>query len=271
MQNKTEPAFNALPSALASVRELSWRQRWTLLIGRLNLIPTEDRVETEILGALARPARPTTLAFINAHAMNSVVHDARFADTLLAADMLLRDGSGMRLLLKLTGRDPGLNLNGTDLIPRLIGRFAGRGVALFGTVEPYLGAAARRVEQDLAPGARLLRADGFQPEATYLDLARRERPGLIVLGMGMPKQEAVARILRAELAHPCLIVCGGAIIDFLGGRVERAPGWSRALGMEWAFRLLKEPRRLFRRYVLGNPVFIARALVLVLRRRLGSP
>jgi hypothetical protein len=88
---------------------------------------------------------------------------------------------------------------------------------------------------------------------------------LIILGMGMPRQEIVALALRAALHRPCLIVCGGAILDFLGGRVPRAPRLLQGLGLEWAWRLAREPRRLFRRYVLGNPVFIGRALRLALQ------
>jgi exopolysaccharide biosynthesis WecB/TagA/CpsF family protein len=77
--------------------------------------------------------------------------------------------------------------------------------------------------------------------------------------MGMPKQEIVAARLAAS-GVPCLIVCGGAILDFLGGKVSRAPQWVRGLGCEWVFRLLSEPKRLFSRYVVGNPLFILRTL-----------
>jgi exopolysaccharide biosynthesis WecB/TagA/CpsF family protein len=56
-----------------------------------------------------------------------------------------------------------------------------------------------------------------------------------------------------------VIVCGGAILDFLGGGATRAPAWMRRLGIEWLYRLAREPRRLFKRYVLGNPLFLSRA------------
>jgi exopolysaccharide biosynthesis WecB/TagA/CpsF family protein len=80
--------------------------------------------------------------------------------------------------------------------------------------------------------------------------------------MGMPRQEEVAILLRSALNFPCLIVCGGAIIDFMGGKTSRAPLWVRQARMEWAYRLALEPRRLFQRYVVGNPVFLARALTM---------
>ena len=70
----------------------------------------------------------------------------------------------------------------------------------------------------------------------------------------------MAAALRTVISHPCLIVCGGAIIDFLGGKTPRAPLWMRQVGLEWVFRLALEPRRLFHRYVIGNPLFLMRAL-----------
>jgi exopolysaccharide biosynthesis WecB/TagA/CpsF family protein len=76
----------------------------------------------------------------------------------------------------------------------------------------------------------------------------------------MPRQEEVAVLLRAALGYPCLIVCGGAIIDFIGNKTSRAPAWMRRTGLEWAWRLALEPKRLFKRYVLGNPLFLARSL-----------
>jgi N-acetylglucosaminyldiphosphoundecaprenol N-acetyl-beta-D-mannosaminyltransferase len=178
----------------------------------------------------------------------------------MSADLVLRDGAGMAILMRLLHEVPGLNLNGTDLIPKILRLYAGRPIALFGTQEPYLEAARNVVTTRLAPGSECITAHGFLDTASYLQLAAQQRPSVIVLGMGMPRQEEVAAVLRGALDYPCLIICGGAIIDFLGGKTSRAPGWMRAAGLEWAYRLALEPKRLFRRYVLGNPLFLARAL-----------
>src|SRR5690606_40821841 len=77
---------------------------------------------------------------------------------------------------------------------------------------------------------------------------------IIVLAMGMPKQEQVAVQLRDALNTPALLICGGAILDFAAERFPRAPLWMRRFGLEWLFRLLLEPRRLFKRYALGIPL-----------------
>jgi N-acetylglucosaminyldiphosphoundecaprenol N-acetyl-beta-D-mannosaminyltransferase len=243
-----------------------WRPRWQELVKSVVRVHSA-RGEELLLETLAAPTESRVLAFVNAHAMNSAASSPDFFDAVMSADLVLRDGIGMAILLRLLHQVPGLNLNGTDLIPKILRRYAGKRIALFGTQEPYLEAARGVVATRLAPGSDCITANGFLDTDAYVRLATQHRPGVIVLGMGMPRQEEVAAVLRAGLGYPCLIVCGGAIIDFLGGKTSRAPSWMRASGLEWAYRLALEPKRLFRRYVLGNPLFIARALRLAATSR----
>jgi len=238
-----------------------WQAHWQELVRCLTLVPAE-RGEQQLIDRLAQPAQPTVLAFVNAHAMNSVVDSRPFYEAVRAADLILRDGIGMAILLRLMNLVPGLNLNGTDLIPKLLRRYDGQGIALFGTQDPYLSRARDALAERIAPASACVTAHGFLETAEYVRLAAEHRPALIVLGMGMPRQEEVAGVLRAALGYPCLIVCGGAIIDFIGGKTSRAPRLVQLVGLEWAFRLAQEPRRLFRRYVIGNPLFLARAVQL---------
>lgn len=242
-----------------------WRQRWALLIGRIEQVQTTEQ-KLQLLNSLSHPQKPYTLAFVNAHAMNSVATSASFFCDLYSADMVLRDGSGMAALFSFMRQPPGLNLNGTDLIPQIVRRFNKRTIAIFGTRNPYLEQGAQAIMLQFAPQSTCIRAHGFLDSAAYVKLAAKHRPELILLGMGMPKQEDVATALRSTLTYPCLIVCGGAIIDFVAGKMPRAPRWVRKIGMEWIFRLILEPRRLFRRYVIGNPLFVARVLRFVFTR-----
>jgi len=246
-----------LPSA--AVR--GWRPRWHELVQGIVRVHSH-RGEEQLVDSLASPAEPRVLAFVNAHAMNCAAASPSFFNALMSADVVLRDGIGMALLLRLLNQEPGLNLNGTDLIPKVLKRYAGRSIALFGTEEPYLSRAGQEIVTRAAPDSACVTAHGFHETEHYLHMAATHRPDLIVLGMGMPRQEEVARVLRAALGFPCLIVCGGAIIDFMGGKTSRAPAWLRRTGLEWLFRLLREPRRLFGRYVVGNPLFLVRALSL---------
>jgi len=252
----------------ASVSE--WQPRWRELVQGVVRVHTE-RGEQQLLESLAHPGEPTVLAFINAHAMNSAAVSRKFYESLMSADIVLRDGIGMAILLRMLNQSPGLNLNGTDLIPKILALYAGRSIALFGTQDPYLRKARDKVTTQLAPGSRCVTTHGFLETTDYIKLATAHRPELIVLGMGMPRQEEVACTLRAAVGYPCLIVCGGAIIDFMGGKTSRAPEWMRSCGLEWAYRLALEPQRLFQRYVVGNPIFLARAFSLARATMRQSP
>lgn len=110
-------------------------------------------------------------------------------------------------------------------------------------------------------------ASGFEDTGFYVREARRTRPTLIVLGMGLPRQEQLACELRSRAPDAGLIVCGGAILDFLGGKVKRAPAWLHDARMDWTYRLCREPRRLFRRYVMGNPAFLMKVAAWCFARR----
>lgn len=239
--------------------KLAWRIRWKRLVQQLHVVG-DLAAEQSLIERLSRPEKSTVLAFVNAHAMNLATRNAEFGQALTMADVLLRDGSGMAILLRQLGLEPGLNMNGTDFIPKLLAAYKGRRVAFWGTREPHLGQAVRSSVECFGIQPVSV-CDGFAELDNYLRLARETQPELIVLGMGMPKQEALAAALAAS-GQPCVVVCGGAILDFLGGKVERAPQWLRRLGGEWVFRLAREPRRLFMRYVVGNPLFLVRAVLL---------
>lgn len=242
---------------------------WAPILERLQSVPDEIAARA-LLRRLAKSARlserPRVLAFVNAHALNLAAESAGFARALSAADVLLRDGAGLALLLRRCGRPPGLNMNGTDFIPQLLRACDGLSVAVIGTREPYLERGLVRMQREFVPRSALWGVDGFQPPSTYLHLLRERRPSLVLLAMGMPRQEELALWLRSQLAHGCLLVCGGAIVDFLGGRTRRAPLLLQRMGMEWAWRLGQEPVRLFKRYVIGNPRFLWRTWRLKLDR-----
>ena len=218
-----------------------------------------------LLDELLHPSRPYIVSFVNAHAANLGWKTPGMLESLLNSDLLLRDGIGVKLGLKALGLPCGLNMNGTDLIPKIARRYKGRRAALFGTRAPWLDHARQKLQ---AEGLDVVAChDGFSSPETYLELAAATQPALIILAMGMPKQEDIAIRLRARLTNPVLIVNGGAVLDFLGGKVTRAPKLLRNLGLEWLYRLYLEPQRLAQRYLLGIPEFFSHVAV---TRLLGS-
>ncbi len=233
------------------------------MLDHLTVPETEADVEAW-LNTLPEAQEAQVISFVNAHAVNLMMKDESLFEALTQSDVLLRDGSGMKILMKWLGREPGENLNGTDLIPRIVEMFSAaetdKKIAIYGTQEPWLSKGSDVIEKRGGNVVSIL--DGFQEAADYAAELNASSPDLIILAMGMPKQEKVSMALRAAAKQPCTIINGGAIIDFLAERVNRAPLAWRKLGMEWLYRLLQEPKRLFGRYIVGNFVFLARGLIL---------
>jgi N-acetylglucosaminyldiphosphoundecaprenol N-acetyl-beta-D-mannosaminyltransferase len=208
--------------------------------------------------------RPRRVCFVNADCVNLALHDAEYRETLRTADLAFADGIGMRLAGIFLGRKVRDNVNGTDLFPRLCQALDGRGKRIFllgarpGTAERMAGWMAGRYPGIVVSGCR----DGyFSPaeEADVIQQVRRSQSDLLLVAFGAPRQDVWVDQHLAELGVKVAVGVGG-LLDFFGGRIPRAPRWIRRLGMEWCYRLYQEPRRLARRYLLGNPVFLARVL-----------
>ncbi|RKT10539.1 exopolysaccharide biosynthesis WecB/TagA/CpsF family protein [Paraburkholderia sp. RAU2J] len=233
-----------------------YHMRGNSVIRKLTLVKSE-REHERILESMRQMQRPVIVSFLNAQAFNLAWKETEFRRSLVESDVLFRDGVGVSILLTMLGIHPGINMNGTDLIPKMLERSTGR-VALLGTRDPYLSTAADKLASSGIPIA--LKLDGFHPENRYVEAILSSRPDIVILAMGMPKQERVAFALKNAVTWPCLIVNGGAILDFISGRVTRAPNVVQSLHLEWLFRLAQEPKRLFRRYVMGNAIFLFRAI-----------
>lgn len=222
---------------------------------------TSDAVIDHILA----PGRNSRIAFLNAHCANVLHHDADYADAVASADLVLPDGIGVELAARLCGERIAENLNGTDFTPRLLQAAAGRGMRIF-LLGGQPGVATRAAQQltTLVPGLKVCgTCDGYggiADEAATLAEIRAARPDILLVAMGVPKQEIW--LARNADRLPTRITMGvGALFDFLSGRIMRAPEPIRKLRCEWVWRLAMEPRRMARRYVLGNFAFAARAVV----------
>src|SRR4051812_33415060 len=112
-------------NAIAAPLENDWQSRWQQLVQGVVRVHT-GRGEQQLLESLAHPREPEVVAFVNAHAMNSAAVSRKFFEAMISADIVLRDGIGMAILLRLLNQAPGLNLNGTDLIPKILRLYAGR-------------------------------------------------------------------------------------------------------------------------------------------------
>ena len=225
----------------------------------------------EELARLYERERPALVAYANAHTLNLASRDSGYRDVLRAADIVLNDGAGLDIAGRLFGRPFPENLNGSDFNPMILEEAAARGWPVF-----FLGArpgvaeeAVRRLSERIS-GLRVVgtRNGYFGPESS--DAVAREiaatGAGLLMVAMGNPLQEEwLNRYLEATGAR--LGIGVGAFFDFSAGVVPRAPAWMNKLWLEWLYRLLQEPRRMWRRYVVGNPLFLLRVLRARLTRR----
>lgn len=223
---------------------------------------TMDAALAWIIDASA-PGRPRRqLAFVNADCLNLAWGDLGYRGVLRRADLVLPDGIGIRVGCRLLGWGLRENVNGTDMFPLLCQAAAASGRSLFLLgARPGIAAAAAAAMQQRVPGLRIAGIrDGYFPEGHEQEvIARINASGadILLVAFGAPRQETWIARHRAALAAPVAMGVGG-LFDFYSGRMRRAPLWMRELGLEWVYRLLQEPGRLWRRYLVGNPVFLYR-------------
>lgn len=204
------------------------------------------------VAAARDPEHPKFFAFVNAHCLNLAYVDAAYAEILRRCDVVWPDGTGVRMAGRRLGFPVPENVNGTDLFPLLSGR-----VFLYGAAPGVAERAAENVRAKYPQMTVVGTADGFGDERAVIEAVNRVRPDILLVAKGVPLQEKWIAAHLGELRCGCAIAVGG-LLDFVSGRIPRAPLWMRRLGIEWLYRLKCEPVRMFRRYVIGNPLFLSR-------------
>jgi exopolysaccharide biosynthesis WecB/TagA/CpsF family protein len=239
----------------AELREIMGLRYWDVDLARA----------ARFLVGKAQAGERLQVFFVNAHCINVAARDSAYAQLLGNSPFLFADGAGMALAARLSGMSLTHNVNGTDLFPRLCAAAAAASVpvAFLGARRGVAVACATQMERE-HPGLKVVWvADGYLgevEEARRLEELQSSGAKMLFVAKGVPAQEHWIAAQAGQLAPP--VVLGvGALFDFYSGAISRAPHFMRVLRLEWLYRLLREPRRLFRRYVLGNPEFVARALL----------
>ncbi|MEM0899817.1 MAG: WecB/TagA/CpsF family glycosyltransferase [Pseudomonadota bacterium] len=242
----------------------------TLQMFGLDVVDTTlDQVVGRLLDEV-KAKRFRRVNFANANNVNIAHRDGAFRSALTNSTVL-PDGIGMDLACRLlNGRRFTADLNGTDLVPKLL-EAAPRGttIGLIGAAPGIADRAASSINE-LAPQVDVQHvAHGFlsddERRKFVADLAQSP-VDILLVAMGTPMQEKWAA-QNITASHTTLVLTVGALFDFLSGNVDRAPNWVRKSRFEWAYRLSREPGRLWQRYLIGNGIFLARALALKLSGR----
>lgn len=229
-----------------------------------------DDAARKIIDLSKRGSR-STVFFINAHCINTVLSDKEYNDALQSADMLLPDGSGLRLAAKLANRTVPHNLNGTDLFPEICKKAAkaGQKIYLLGGKPGVADECVSRMEAKYGEGLFAGCQDGyFDHEKTDDVIAAINASGasILLVGFGVPLQEKWVKAQREKINAPTVMAVGG-LFDYYSGNIPRAPEMVRKLGCEWIWRLAQEPRRLAGRYIMGNAKFVMTAISYALLAR----
>ena len=197
-----------------------------------------------------------------------IEHDLLFREIYEGADLVLTDGKPLIWMSRLMGVPINEKISGSDYFPEVCKMAAREGFSIF-----LLGAAegvAKRAAINLMKKYKNLKIAGvYSPSYSFEDNAEeicdiigkinRTKPDILCIGLGTPKQEKFYYRYKDLLNVP-LTLHIGATIDFEAGVVKRAPKWVSYVGLEWFYRLMKEPRRLYRRYLLDDveifPIFL---------------
>lgn len=223
-----------------------------------------DAVIARVLAA-ARERQPLSLTALAVHGVMTGVRDPRHRARLNAFDIVAPDGQPVRWGLNLL-YGAGLSdwVSGPELTTRLLSRMSDEGLAVY-----LYGSTPEIVESlsvSLGGALPALRVAGAEPSkfrdstsGEFAALANRINGSgarLLLVGLGCPRQEIFTHAMRSLLDLPVLAV--GAAFDYQAGRLRPAPKWMQRYGLAWLFRLIREPRRLWRRYLVLNSEYLAR-------------
>jgi N-acetylglucosaminyldiphosphoundecaprenol N-acetyl-beta-D-mannosaminyltransferase len=203
--------------------------------------------------------------FTNVHTIHLARKDREFRDVVNHANIVLPDGSGLKVAGKLFKRPIVENLNGTDFVPRVVRKAAAHGWSVYllgGTLDVTKECRRRWLEQ--YPMLKIVGLHhghfALDEEEAILDDINAKRPDILLVALGSPLQEMWIARHASELKTSVSIAVGG-LFDFISGQRKRAPRWMRRVGLEWVYRFFQDPRTKWTRVFIEIPAFIILILI----------
>lgn len=230
-----------------------------LQIKKTKILSGKDALE-------ALPDKKLLINTINAHSYNTAQKDTLFAAALKNGDVLIPDGMSIVKAFKWKNwmNGPKERVAGADLFNFEMKKLNEKGGTCFflGSSEKVLALIKERAAKDYPNIKIVTYSPPYKPEFSdeenrlMIETVNSANPDLLWIGMTAPKQEKWAYSHWKDLNIHCHCGTIGAVFDFYAGTVKRAPMWWQDKGLEWLYRLLKEPRRMWRRYIIGNTLFL---------------
>lgn len=225
---------------------------------------------------LSEHKKSSYVCFANVHMLIEAYKDKDFNTILNSADMATPDGGPLSKLMKLLYGQQQDRVAGMDLLPVLLEQAAARGksVYFYGSTDDVLKAVVETAKQKhpelkiagyYSPPFRKLTAS---EDEAIVDMINTAAPDLVFVALGCPKQERWMAEHK-DRVNACMLGVGQAYMTF-AGLEKRLPKWARDLSLEWLYRLVQEPKRLWKRYLITNSLFVALALKLIILRMAGK-
>ena len=224
----------------------------------------------DILGSKAElaslPEGKLLINTVNAHSYNTARKDLLFAEALMNGDVLIPDGVSIVKACKWikAKSQPKERIAGWDLFSFEMEKLEKKGgtVMFMGSSQKVLDLIVKRAAEVYPHLKVVTYSPPYKSEFSdednkaIIDAINAANPDLLWIGMTAPKQEKWTYSHWKELDIHCHVGTIGAVFDFFAGTVERAPMWWQEHGLEWLYRLMKEPKRMWRRYIIGNALFL---------------
>jgi N-acetylglucosaminyldiphosphoundecaprenol N-acetyl-beta-D-mannosaminyltransferase len=248
----------------------------------LSAVDGDGRAASHVFGIpieLAQPAEmlrtitgwvgsgsPHRVMYVNAHVVNQSRAIPELRRALESAELVYCDGYGVRLAARVLEVPVPHRMTGADWVWGLAALCEAEGTSLYllGSDPPVAQLAAARLKRwypDLNIAGThhgYFDLDSAHSERVVEDINARD-PDIVIVGMGTPKQELWVQ-RNADRLNTDVLWTVGALLDYMAGRMPRAPRFLADNGMEWIFRLAVEPHRMWKRYLLGNPAFLSRVM-----------
>jgi N-acetylglucosaminyldiphosphoundecaprenol N-acetyl-beta-D-mannosaminyltransferase len=225
-------------------------------VDQLSLSSAMERIEAFID---AETPRCHQIVTVNLDFLSIAGRNAEFRDTINRADLAVADGMPLVWLSRLMGQSIPERVTGNELVAECCALAAetGRSIFMLGAADGVAAAAAETLRERF-PGLTIagIYSPPFGPLSTdenarIVDMINAAKPSFLFVALGAPRQDIWIRQHMHELEVPVAMGVG-CVLDLLAGNVQRAPQWMQQSGLEWTYRMVQEPQRLWRRYILDD-------------------
>lgn len=235
----------------------------------MDLISKADFLDL-VVQVIARNSHPRIIQFVNANKVSKVAEDEKMKQLMWKADYVLTDGQPLVLMARMLGISVPDRIDGIGLMESLL-QLANRHsyrIYLLGAKQEVVEKCTQIIQERFPNIVIAGYRNGYfkKPEAAAIaEQVAATKPDLLFLGMGSPMKEEIAEEYREAFGTKIIQGVGGSF-DVMAGLVPRAPRWMQAACLEWAFRVIQEPRRMFWRYMTTNARCVGIFLSTLLKR-----